>query len=123
VRCTADSHDGEFEGYELLGCNDLWFGELQASRWNSNQTRIQQGLSGKLRRLLLVVSCLAYSSTLKTEAICSSKTSGFVRTVRHYSPESRAFHGLNWLREELMERFFEHGEELSGYIKSRDFIG
>jgi hypothetical protein len=35
-----------------------------------------------------VVSCLAYSSTLKMEAICFSKASGyFQRTTRRYIPE------------------------------------
>jgi hypothetical protein len=38
-------------------------------------------------------SCSAYSSTLKTEAIRSSKTSfDFQRTIRRYIPEDRAIH-------------------------------
>jgi hypothetical protein len=37
-----------------------------------------------------LVSCLAYSSTLKMEAKCSSETSvDFQRTTRHYIPEDR----------------------------------
>jgi hypothetical protein len=35
--------------------------------------------------LLLLVSCLAYPSTLKT--MCPSETLGFLKTMQHYSPE------------------------------------
>jgi hypothetical protein len=37
--------------------------------------------------LLLLISCLAYSSTLKMEAICSSETSGCLQITRGYNPE------------------------------------
>jgi hypothetical protein len=41
----------------------------------------------------LKVSCSAYSSTLKMEAICSSKTSvDFQRTIRRYIPEHGILH-------------------------------
>jgi hypothetical protein len=37
-----------------------------------------------------LVSCLAYSSTMKMEATCSSETSvDFQRTTRHYIPEDK----------------------------------
>jgi hypothetical protein len=36
-------------------------------------------------RLRLLVSCLAYSSAFKTEAICSSERSASLRTTRFYS--------------------------------------
>jgi hypothetical protein len=40
-----------------------------------------------------LVSCSAYSSTLKMEATCSSETSvDFHRTTRSYIPEVRTFH-------------------------------
>jgi hypothetical protein len=40
-----------------------------------------------------LVSCLAYSSTLKMEAICSSETSvGFHGTTRRYIPEDGTAH-------------------------------
>jgi hypothetical protein len=43
----------------------------------------------------LVVSCLAYSSTLKIVATCSSKTSvDFQLTTRGYIPENRTLHEL-----------------------------
>jgi hypothetical protein len=39
-----------------------------------------------------VVSCLAYSWTLKIESICSAKKSvDFQRTTRRYNPEDRNF--------------------------------
>jgi hypothetical protein len=47
-----------------------------------------------------LVSCLAYSSTLKMEAICSSETSvDFQRTTWRYIPEDRTLHMYNlfWL--------------------------
>jgi hypothetical protein len=43
---------------------------------------------------LLLVSCLAYSSSLKMEAICSSVTSGSLRTTQHRLNSSRR--GLLW---------------------------
>jgi hypothetical protein len=43
-----------------------------------------------LAACFMLVSCLAYSSTLKMEAICSSKMQDeFQRTAQHYIPESR----------------------------------
>jgi hypothetical protein len=39
--------------------------------------------------LLLLVSCLDYSSILKMEAIYFSETSSFYQTTRHYSPKHR----------------------------------
>jgi hypothetical protein len=42
------------------------------------------------RHAYLLVSCLAYSSTLKMDAKYSSETSaGFQRTIRRYIPEDR----------------------------------
>jgi hypothetical protein len=40
-----------------------------------------------------LLSCLAYSSTLQMEAVCSSETSvDFQRTTRRYIPEDRTLH-------------------------------
>jgi hypothetical protein len=40
----------------------------------------------------VLISCLAYASTLKMEAICFSETSVyFYWTIRRYSPEGRIF--------------------------------
>jgi hypothetical protein len=47
----------------------------------------------------MLVSCLAYSATLKIEAICSSERSvDFQRTARRYIPEDRT---LRILRSEV----------------------
>jgi hypothetical protein len=41
----------------------------------------------------MLVSCMAYSSTLKIEVICSSETSvDFQRTTRRYIPEGSTLH-------------------------------
>jgi hypothetical protein len=68
--------------------------------------RINQRLGGPYRLYLqetskkqariaacfLLVSCLAYSSTLKMEAICSSEMLiGFYRTTWYYTQEDRIF--------------------------------
>jgi hypothetical protein len=43
--------------------------------------------------IFMIVSCLAYSSTLKMEARCSSETSvDFQRTTRRYIPEDGTLH-------------------------------
>jgi hypothetical protein len=45
-----------------------------------------------------LVFCSAYSSTLKTEAICSSETwTDFQRPTRRYIPVNSALHFLVWL--------------------------
>jgi hypothetical protein len=41
---------------------------------------------------LLLVSCLAFPSTLNMEAICSSETSGYPHTKQHYNPEDCTLH-------------------------------
>jgi hypothetical protein len=47
-----------------------------------------------------LVSCWAYSSTLKMEATCSSETSvGFQRTTRHYFPEDSTLHSCSATQE------------------------
>jgi hypothetical protein len=44
-------------------------------------------------RAFTLVSCSAYSSTLKMEAMCSSETSvDFQRTTRRYIPEDSTLH-------------------------------
>jgi hypothetical protein len=47
-------------------------------------------LQALLANCFMLVSCLAYSSTLKMEATCSSEMSvDFQRTIWHYIPEYR----------------------------------
>jgi hypothetical protein len=52
---------------------------------------------------LLIVSCLAYSLTLKTELIHSSKTLDCLQTTQHYNQEDHTFHSrcLENLRSKL----------------------
>jgi hypothetical protein len=46
------------------------------------------------KQSFMLVSCLAYSSTLKMKATCSSETSvDFQRTTQRYIPEKRTFQG------------------------------
>jgi hypothetical protein len=45
---------------------------------------------GSTWHLLLMVSCLAYSLTLKMEAVCSSEKSRCLQTMQHYNPEEHA---------------------------------
>jgi hypothetical protein len=63
-------------------------------RWKSTDTSVQMA-----RRIFgwplafTLVSCSAYSRTLKTEAICSFETSvNFQRTTRRYIPEDTFLH-------------------------------
>jgi hypothetical protein len=44
--------------------------------------------------LFLLVFCLAYSSTLMMEAICSSQTSGYLRTTGRYNSQDRTLHSV-----------------------------
>jgi hypothetical protein len=80
--------------YGLLSCNTVQFRENQTFRKNisplSSESNRKASRQNSVRRLLLV-SCLAYPSTLKTE-ICSSETSRFVPTTRRYNPEDRTLY-------------------------------
>jgi hypothetical protein len=46
------------------------------------------------RRLLLLVSCVAYSKTLNMVAICSSETSRLLLITLCYNPEVRREHHI-----------------------------
>jgi hypothetical protein len=52
-----------------------------------------------LPHALTLVSCAAYSSTLKMEAICSSETSDFQQTTRLYIPEDRTLQKTKVLKQ------------------------
>jgi hypothetical protein len=41
---------------------------------------------------ILLVSCLTYSLTPKTDTVCFSETLGFLQTMRHYNPEDCSLH-------------------------------
>jgi hypothetical protein len=66
-----------------------------------NQARNHHEAGGKQSHschcLHMLVSCLAYSSTLKLKATCFSETSvGFQQTIRHYIPQWRILQILSW---------------------------
>jgi hypothetical protein len=62
------------EEFSLLGCNATYSDESQPTFWRN-----------KLAPTFMLVSILAYSSALKLEATCSSKTLvGFHRNIRPY---------------------------------------
>jgi hypothetical protein len=56
----------------------------------SKSRRETEEAGGKLRGFLLV-SCFGYSSTMKMERICSSESSGHLRTAQRYDPEEERF--------------------------------
>jgi hypothetical protein len=63
-----------------------------ATRGVKEQTK--QRTNVKRVAKFMLVSCLAYSSTLKMEAKCSSEESAdFQQTTRHYIPEERTLPG------------------------------
>jgi hypothetical protein len=67
------SHSGDYEEFYLL-----------------RYTAVLTCWLALLASCYALVSCLAYSSTLKMEATCSSETSvEFQRTIRRYTPEDR----------------------------------
>jgi hypothetical protein len=83
-------HGGDYEAYGLRGCNAVYLGDIPtflrstsppSSRWKGKPSKIPAEAEGKLSRLPVLVSCLAYSSILRMVAICSSETSGFLITT------------------------------------------
>jgi hypothetical protein len=56
------------------------------------RARLQSESSWKAELCFTLVSCSAYSSTLKIEAICSSETVDTQRTTRCYIPEDSTHH-------------------------------
>jgi hypothetical protein len=69
------------EEFYLLGYNAVWSIEGQLTFRKKQAT------------CFMLVSCLAYSSTLKMEVTCSSETlAGFQWTTQHYIPQDRTLH-------------------------------
>lgn len=58
-----------------------------------NQARNQHGSACQL---LLLVYCLAFSSTLEMKAMCCSETSGVLGTTQCYNPEGPAMGAFNF---------------------------
>jgi hypothetical protein len=74
---------------------------LQLRGRRKRQRRNQREANSKQN--VMLVSCLAYSSTLKMKSICSSKTLvGFQRTTRGYIPEDRTLQKHIYLRLEVL---------------------
>jgi hypothetical protein len=73
--------------YNLLGCNAVQF---RARRFRGTYCLcLQRWRVGQSRN---AASSLAYSLTLKTEAICSSEMSSSVWPARHYNPKDNTLH-------------------------------
>jgi hypothetical protein len=64
--------------------------ERQTDRQTERERRISRRRGC---RLLLLVSYLTCSSTLKVEAVCSYETSTSLRTIRIYNSEDRSLEG------------------------------
>jgi hypothetical protein len=88
------------EEYCLLGYNTVWSVENQPA-FRRNILPPSSGSKNKVSKkpelclppAFTLVSCSAYSSTLKMEAICSSETSvDFQRTTQRYIPEDGTLH-------------------------------
>jgi hypothetical protein len=79
------SHSGGYEEFYLLGYNAVQSVE--------NQTTFRRNIllsSSEFVLCFLLVSCWAYSSTLKMEATCSSETSiDFERTTHQYIAQDK----------------------------------
>jgi hypothetical protein len=82
-----------YEQFNLLEYNTVYSVESQSTFRRTVSPPSSGSISQERNRLCLppaftLVSCSAYSSTLKMEAICSSETSVyFQRTTRRYMPE------------------------------------
>jgi hypothetical protein len=61
---------------------------------NNNDNKISHYCVASACRLVLVVFCLSYSSTLKMEAIYSAKMLGGFRNTRCYNPEHLTLQSL-----------------------------
>jgi hypothetical protein len=81
-----------FEEFCHLGCNAVQPGEIQPTFW-TNMLPPSLGSKSAGRVYFMLVCCLAYSSTLNIEAVCSSQSLvGFHQTTWHFTPEDRTLH-------------------------------
>jgi hypothetical protein len=77
----------------LLKVNQCFWGTYCLHLQLKNEPSKKSGWKFCLSPAFTLVSCLAYSSTLKMEAVCFSKTVvDFQRTTWHYIPEDSNLH-------------------------------
>jgi amino acid permease len=77
----VNCHYADYEECGVPGCNAVYFRKsltFQGKKSPSSSVR-----KSKLSLVLLLVSCLAYFSTLKMEVICSSETSKLEEHTLH----------------------------------------
>jgi hypothetical protein len=72
--------------------NSTCSSELDRHVRGTHRHQLRLDVGGAAYLLLLMLSCLLSSLTLKTEKICSSETSDPLRNTRRYSPEDLIFH-------------------------------
>jgi hypothetical protein len=97
----------------ILGCNikiyvrDLFCKNIKCWIWGSHgDACAEQGdILSAACCLRLLVSFLPCSSTVRVEAICSSKTLGYLRITRLYNPEDRTLQDMKWM--ELAQKRFQ----------------
>jgi hypothetical protein len=113
-RTASEGVRRQLSYYQLIGRHDpgrqrrRWLDGLifedgtssQAQHWQTmmmpNKTRAKQAAS-KADACFMLVSCLAYSSTLKMEEICFSETSvDFQQATCHHIPEDRTIFRINF---------------------------
>jgi hypothetical protein len=63
--------------------------------------------------LLLLVSCLAYSSGRKMEVICSVETLSLIRLIQLYNPEDRTVHSHRSDKSKIIIYFIGRVSEMS----------
>jgi hypothetical protein len=74
------SHGGDYEECAPVWCSAVQFGKNPMFRKKISPPSSRPGF------------CLAYSSNLMMEVICSTETLGSLEIVRRYTPEYRTFH-------------------------------
>jgi hypothetical protein len=79
----------------MLGCSPVKLSRRfgRTGHFHLQGRRVSKKQGARRAACLLLVSCFAYTSTLKMEAICSSESSiDSNQTTRCYIPECRNFH-------------------------------
>jgi hypothetical protein len=105
VSTLCGRHGVNYVGFEVLTVVTMkssvfWditlSGESQQTFWRNILSPYKRKPSKKPAACLMLVSCMAFSLTLKVEMICSSEMSlDFHQTTQCYIPEDRTLHVLN----------------------------